>query len=560
MLEGRQSSGSILFVARLVIIPAGMISPTDQTLQRALALLEQRQFDQAIAALRQLISVDPSHAEAHFYLGNVQHLLGKYDEAIGSYRRSLEIQPRVPSVLNNLAAVLRSFGEPQEAVTVYREALEIEPQSALLHSNLGGALQEAGHLDEAIEEFHEALRLQPDLSEAKGSLGLALLLRGELLQGFRLYESRLALDRHRMPEQDKGTRRQGDKETNAVLFPVSPRPRVSASHPTLPFWDGSPLNGKRILLRSEQGFGDTIQFIRYAQWVRERGGRVIVGAPPELKRLLTGQLGIEQVVSKGDPLAPCDVQCMLMSLPVHFQTTLQTIPATVPYLHADPKLVEVFRRRIDEKSEMRMSKSETNPKFEEEMLKTSLSNSGFTFSDLFRISNFGFRASKPLRVGLVWAGGPRTKHDRTRSLHLSSLTGLFEIPGVQWYSLQKGLAGQQLADLSFGNRQSEIGNVVDWTSDLTDFADTPALIANLDLVISADTAVAHLAGALGKPVWTLISYVPDWRWLLGREDSPWYPTMRLFRQPGMGEWGPVIEKVAEELKRLGNHPAFRLGS
>ena len=304
------------------------------------------------------------------------------------------------------------------------------------------------------------------------SLALALLLQGRFAEGWEAYESRRQI---RRIARDPGF--------------------------VQPFWDGSPLGGRRILLTSEQGFGDTIQFVRYAPLVAARGGRVLLQCKPELKRLLAGQCGIEQVVTPGDATPAFDVWCLLMSLPHLLGTTLQTIPAQVPYLTPDPHLIDKWGKRT---------------------------------------------AHEPagLKVGLVWAGGAHNKNDRVRSLSLGALAPLAQVPGVRFYSLQKGAASDQARTPPAGMEMT------DWTPELADFADTAALVANLDLVISVDTAVAHLAGAIGKPVWVLLPLSPDFRWLLNRDDSPWYPTVRLFRQPTRGDWASVIERVRRALHQL----------
>ena len=269
-----------------------------------------------------------------------------------------------------------------------------------------------------------------------------------------------------------------------------------------PQWDGSDLSGHTILLHTEQGFGDALQFIRYLPLVTQRGGRIIIQCQAELQRLFQIMAGDCPVMARGQPLPAFDVHCPLLSLPRVFGTTLGTIPRQVPYLHAAHAMVENWRERlaVDAGS---------------------------------------------LNVGLAWAGHPAFKGDRLRSpRHLSLLAPLVKIRKARFVSLQKGEASNQTRNPPEGM------NLVDWTEELKDFADTAALIANLDLVISSDTAVVHLAGAMGKPVWVLLPFAPDWRWLLEREDSPWYPTMRLFRQPAIGDWDSVMQKVVDALAKL----------
>jgi tetratricopeptide (TPR) repeat protein len=269
---------------------------------------------------------------------------------------------------------------------------------------------------------------------------------------------------------------------------------------TQPQWDGSPLEARTILLYAEQGVGDALQFIRYLPLVEQRGGRIIVECQAELQRLFQTTAERCQIVADGQPLPAFDLHCSLLSLPRVFQTTLANLPQTVPYLQADAEETRKWQHRLADDSPI-------------------------------------------VKVGLAWAGNPDHKNDRNRSMKLARLAPLGQAPGVRFFSLQKGATAAQAKTPPPGM------DLVDWTEELKDFADTAALIANLDLVIAVDTAVVHLAGAMGKPVWTLLPFVPDWRWLLEREDSPWYPTMRLFRQNSWGDWDSVITRVADALSQ-----------
>ncbi len=275
--------------------------------------------------------------------------------------------------------------------------------------------------------------------------------------------------------------------------------RQDASPPALtqPLWDGSSLQGKSILLYPEQGLGDTLQFIRYAPLVKQTGATVIVQCQPPLLRLLATCAGIDRLLPEGADLPPFDVQAPLLSLPRILRTTLASIPANIPYLSADPDLRARWRQSL----------------------------SG--------VADF--------KVGIAWQGNPGHKRDRQRSVPLAAFAPLAEAPGVRLVSLQKGPGHEQLTELA------ERLRVLDLTDELEDFADTAALLSNLDLVITVDTAVAHLAGAMGIPVWVALPIVPDWRWLLERQDSPWYPTMRLFRQTAWGDWAGVFERLTGAL-------------
>jgi len=275
-------------------------------------------------------------------------------------------------------------------------------------------------------------------------------------------------------------------------FPVHPR------NFTKPQWDGRALEGRTLLLHAEQGLGDAIQFIRYLPLMSQRGGRIIIECYAELQRLFQIMAGRCQIVACGQPLPAFDLHCPLLSLPRVFGTTLSNIPHVVPYLHPDAEEARKWHHRL-------------------------------------------LWQSRLVNVGLAWMGNPAHKNDRSRSIKLARLAPLGQVPGVRFFSLQKGEAAAETKTPPSGME------LVDWTQELKDFADTAGLIANLDLVIAVDTAVVHLAGAMGKPVWTLLPFVPDWRWLLEREDSPWYPTMRLFRQNSWGDWDSVITRVVDAL-------------
>jgi hypothetical protein len=266
-----------------------------------------------------------------------------------------------------------------------------------------------------------------------------------------------------------------------------------------PRWKGEDLTGKTILLYAELGSGDTIHLIRYAPMIAKRSGKVIVECQQGLERFLRSVDAVQEVVAEGQPLPPFDVQCPMMSIPLEFNTTLETIPANVPYLSPPPDRVAAWRERIGDNANQ-------------------------------------------LKVGLVWAGRPDHKNDRQRSIRLDQFAPLATVKSVRFYSLQKGPAAASQAAVPPPGM-----DLIDWTSDLHDFAETAALMMNLDLLISVDTSVVHMAGAIGKPVWVLVPFVPDFRWLLNRTDTPWYPTMRLFRQPALRDWNSVIADVTSAL-------------
>src|SRR2546427_9684856 len=374
---------------------------------------------------------------------------------------------------HDMGEAYRLTGKLEDAIASYRLALALKPDYAEAHKNLGIALWNHGKLAEAIACFRQALALKPAYVHAHAGLGLALLRAGDLSHGFTEYEWRWKV-------------KQFEQQCAGLILPQ-------------PFWDGSELNGRTILLYAEQGFGTTIQFIRYAPLVARRGGRVIVACQPELVRLLASVAGIARVVSEREPLPDFDLHAPLLSLPRIIGTTLETIPAQCLYL-IPPESSSV--------------KVEVTPDVK-------------------------------LKVGIVWAGLPIHRNDRNRSCPLSYFLELAELPGVAVYSLQKQPMAAGLGEVTPGMP------VRDLSDQIGDWADTAAAICQLDLVLTVDTGVAHLAGALGRPVWVLLPHVGvDWRWMTGREDSPWYPSMRLFRQKAPGDWPEVFARVSAELQTL----------
>jgi tetratricopeptide (TPR) repeat protein len=429
------------------------------------------QLDNAITYYQKALQLNPDHAISYNNLGNAYREKGLLDEAISSYQKALQLNSNLVDAYNNIGVAFQEKGQLDEAITCYQKAIKRNPNYADAYNNLGYILQEKGQLNTAINYYKKALQLNPYLAGAHGHLSLALLLTGDYDQGWKEYEWRW---------------------------------RTKEAYPrgfSQPLWDGTDITGLTILLHAEQGMGDTIQFIRYAPSVAQRCGKVIVECHRELTSLLRNVEGVHQIISRGEQLPAFDTHCPLLSLPLFFDTTLENIPARIPYVTVNPVLVQEWRDRIQ-------------------------------YDD------------SRLRTGLVWAGAPRHKENRNRSCSLELFSALGQLKNITFYSLQKGAAAQQAK-----NPPQEM-NFIDLTQEINDFSDTAALIENLDLVISVDTSVAHLAGALGKPVWTLLPFSPDWRWLLNREDSPWYPTMRLFRQPSIGDWEPVITKVADELQKL----------
>jgi Flp pilus assembly protein TadD len=429
--------------------------------------------DVAIDLIRRAIASRPNYPEAYGNLGLALYENGQLDEAVAAQRQAIALKPDYPEAHGNLGNALKETGDLEGAVAACLQAIALRRNYPEAHYNLGGALKAKGQLEQAIDAYRRAIALRPDFADAHFNLALALLLQGDFLRGWEEYEWRW---------------RNRDFRAARRSFPQ-------------PQWDGGPLEGRTILLHTEQGFGDSLQFIRYLPLVAERGGRVIVRCREGLRRLLQTMCADVPVLEKDQTLPAFDVHCPLLSLPHLFATDLASIPGNVPYLHADVAEAGVWRERL--------------------------------------------AACVPsLKVGLVWAGSPTHRNDRNRSMKLASLTTLARVPGVRFVSLQKGEAAAEAKSPPEGME------LLDPTDELNDFADTAALIAALDLVIAVDTSVVHLAGAMGKPVWVLLPFAPDWRWLLDRNDSPWYPTMRLFRQQRAGEWDPVVAEVRSELEAL----------
>jgi tetratricopeptide (TPR) repeat protein len=437
------------------------------------ALRETGKLDESLEVLSRALERFPDDPEAYYNLGASLKAKGRLEEAEQCYQKAIVLNPGLPETYYNLGNVFKEMGKLDEACQQFYQSLKLNPKFAETYNNLGMIYKEKGELDYALKMFNTASEVKPGFAEAHWNKGLTILLTGNFLEGWEGYEWRWE-----KPDYKRYKRK----------F-------------IAPLWQGEDLFEKRILLHAEQGYGDTLQMIRYASLVADRGARVFVECPQELLTLLAGTPGVGLVLGRGESFPEFDFHCPLMSLPKAFGTTLETIPQTVPYIIANPALIKIWKARVDAKGE-------------------------------------GFR------VGLVWAGNPEHLNDRNRSCSSETLSLLAQVKDVQFYSLQIGGAGKETTGTtpSFG--------MIDLTGLIRNFSDTAALIENLDLVISVDTAVAHLSGALGRMIWTMLPFSPDWRWLLGRGDSPWYPTMRLYRQPEPGNWKEVVKKVKDDLQQL----------
>jgi tetratricopeptide (TPR) repeat protein len=470
-------------------------------------LLEVGRADEAVVACRRALQLAPGYAAAYNNLGNALGALGQTEEALAASRQAIQLQPRFAEAYHNVGNHLKSQGKLTEAADAYREAVRLKPEYAEAHNNLGIVLLEQDKVEESVAVYHQLTRLKPSYAEAHTNLGNALRRAGRPAEAIAAHRRAIELtpdiaEAHwnlGLVLLATGDLISGWQEYEwrwkAKGFPYRMRDFAQSQ------WRGEKLNGRTILLHAEQGLGDTIQFVRYATEVAAAGGKVILECQAELCRLLNDFPGVSQIVAAGQPLPAFDLHCPLMSLPFAFATRLESIPRSAPYLMADSKLQSDRARLLEDDS-------------------------------------------RRIKVGLAWAGRPTHQNDRIRSIELNTLAPLAGAKGVRFYSLQKGPAARQA-----GAPDAAI-EVVDFSDQLVDFVDTAALIANLDLVITVDTAVAHLAGAMGKPVWVLLAHLPDWRWMLDREDSPWYPTMRLFRQNAPGQWNDVIARVAECLENF----------
>ena len=504
-------------------------------------------FDQAISAYRQAVSLKPDYAEAYHNMAVAMQSQGHYaaavekcrhavllkpdyvqayntmafslekqdfyDEAIENYRQALLLDPDFAEAYNHLGVVLNDMGRTAEAIDNFRNALKREPGYAEVYNNMGIALKEQEEFSEAIASFEKALQLDPDFAEAYYNLGNSLRDEGRCAGAIDNYKKAIGLKpdyaqahwnlslalllNGNYSEGWKGYKWRRNVNLKVLTdYHCTGKPR----------WDGSSFKSKRLLVHHEQGLGDNIQFVRYLPMVKARGGTVVFETLKPLVNLLRGFPGVDELVeyvpNRKLPLE-YDVYTSLLDMPHIFKTTVETIPSQVPYIFADLSRSRYWREEL------------TGPE---------------------------------LKVGIVWAGSPEHGNDRFRSCSLKHFASLGEIEGVRLYSLQKGSAARQMEEFEGTVSMTNI------SKHFNDFTDTAAAIDNLDLIISVDTSVLHLSGAMAKPTWALIPYAPEWRWMLNRQDSPWYPTMRLFRQSYWNDWDSVFGRVTEELKAIISNP------
>jgi tetratricopeptide (TPR) repeat protein len=501
-------------------------------------LAHQESFKEAEAACRQAIRLQPDEPGAHNNLANALKGLKKHEEAAASYREALRLKPNFPEAHHNLGLVLMEQKKAPEAIEEYRAAIRLKPDYPDAYASLATALVDQEKIDEGMAAAQEALRLHPGCVTAHWALGVAHLAREQSSEAIRCFEeaSRLKAD-YADPHWARGVALMTQNRAREALAAFGQALRIKPDHPDARFgqslanlvlgdlgpgfkeyesrtrcqnfglrkmegpeWDGSPLGGRTILLYAEQGLGDTMQFVRYAALVKQMGATVIVECQAALLRLLKRTGGIDRLIGQGSPLPAYDVQASLLSLPAILHTTSATVPVGVPYVMPDEGLVEQWRQELN-------------------------SRPGF-------------------RVGICWQGNHEHKRDRFRSIPLRQFEPLARLEGVKLISLQVGHGKEQIQELA-GTFQ-----VADWSDKLNDFMDTASLMKNLDLVLTVDTSPAHLAGALGVPVWVILPFAPDWRWQLERENSPWYPTMRLFRPREPMKWSEVFQRMVPEVQKL----------
>ncbi|MDR3299922.1 MAG: tetratricopeptide repeat protein [Candidatus Accumulibacter sp.] len=477
-----------------------------------LALSEAGRCDEAYPILARAGVVDPDSASVNFYLGNVAQGKRQFNEAADYFHKAIAANPDFAEAHNNLGLVLREFDDDDGAEAEFARALSIDPHLVAAHTNMGSChlrkWWEKGRMEAALACYRKVAELDPECVENLRNLGDTCQRMQRLDAAEGAYRKALALQpdcvvadlnlgtllllRGDFAEGLRRHEKRWEKPENAAKRPSFAQPE----------WAGEPLADKTLLIYAEQGLGDNVQFIRYLRVLRERypTARLYYACWPPLLRLFAdyaASCAVSLLSVQGADIPPIDYHIALLSIPWIVGTTLATVPADVPYLEPSAGLIEKWEPRLP-----------------------------------------GLPGKK---VGVVWSGQDIFIYDTFRSLRLAQLAPLLEIPEIQWISLQKGAVAGQIAEQGYS------GRIFNPMEEVEDFADTAAIAANLDLIISVDTSVAHLAGALGKPVWLLNRFDTDWRWLLDRDDSPWYPTMRVFRQTSFGDWDSVVAQVVEAL-------------
>jgi len=485
------------------------LETSDVLVNLGMALSDAGQTDDAMAVLAKSGKINPEDANANYYLGNLVRDQGDLDGALAYYRKALAQRPDFAEVLNNLGLILQEKGDVRGAEAAFARAMAASPGLGAVHNNMGNCRLKLGQMEAAIACFRKAIDISPESYEVWNNLGETYARLQRLDEAEAAYRRALEIK----PGADETELNlgillllRGDFENGWKYYEKRwEMPAIKANRPRFqqPEWLGEPLDGKTLLIYVEQGMGDNLQFVRYLKILRDRypTARIYYWCLRPLFRLFSAyaaECGVEllpEVIPGGVP--PIDYHVALLTIPERVGTTLTTIPAEVPYLRAPADLVEKWRERL--------------------------------------------AGLEGKRVGLVWASGETYLFHMFRTMALSQLKPLLDVPGISWVSLQKGCGKNQIAAEGLSEK------ILDLMDEAEDFADTAAIIANLDLVISVDTSVPHLAGAMGVPVWLVDRFDTDWRWLLNRSDSPWYPSMRIFRQTAFGDWDSLVPRVAEAL-------------
>ena len=482
---------------------------SSQALQQAVQRHQQGRFDEAEQSYQAILAAQPNHFDAKHLLGVLRYQQGRNTEALDHISAALKLQPNSAVALSNLGLVLTKLGRPEEALASYDQALAIKPDYAEAFKNRGDGLLQLKRLDEALASYDQAIVLKPDYAEAFNNRGIALKELERLDEALASYDQAIALRPdyaeafksrahcRLLAGQYKDGWQDHEWRWDTKEFP-SKRPNMNA-----PPWRGEEVRGRRLLVFAEQGLGDVIQFVRYLPLLVERQAKVTLLTTTKLFRLLRPLAMNMEVIGATKENDSYDFQCALMSLPLRFNTDLSSIPNKVPYLAAEEKLVARWKARIGE---------------------------------------HGFK------IGIAWQGNPNAPIDYRRSIPLAEFVALSSLPGVRLISLQKHHGLDQLGRLQPDCKIETLGD--DFDSGPDAFVDTAAAMDSLDLIITSDTSIAHLGGALGRPTWLALKHVPDWRWMLDRDDSPWYPTMRLFRQPERDDWSSVFAAIERELRSL----------
>jgi tetratricopeptide (TPR) repeat protein len=426
--------------------------------------------DDAIPCFQAALAAEPRFVAAHFNLANTFDATGRHAQAVAAFERSLALQPNLPPAIFGMGNALASLGRHAQALPYLERAVGLDPQFALAWLSLGTAHQALGAHAPAVRAFDQALRLRPDLASAHMNRALAWLAQRNFARGLPEYEWRL----------------------QAMAQPVIQ---------TLPRWHGEPIEQRTLLVHAEQGFGDTLQFVRFVPLAAQRAARVVLEVQPQLLPLLApaAQAWRVTLIAQGTPRPAADLQCPLLSLPLALGTTFDTIPSRTPYLGVPPAYGRKWR------------------------------------------GSLGGQAKR--KIGIAWSG--RVQQNETRSMPLAELDPLFALDGIDWIVLQPALSADERAALDAHPRTASIHR---FDMRIGDFADTAAIIERLDAVVSIDTSIAHLAGAMRKPLWLMLPFAADWRWFDGDAQSPWYPGATLVRQPRPGAWGEVVNAVAKQLR------------